>query len=394
VNKALTREKFRRLLEILSIGVAISGISLGSLRSEHPKLWAGAVVVVIAVLVSVLFSWRKTNEFSSKGEIDRAWQNLIGGAAHCVQVFAGDASWAERDHVSIATLTQRHVEVSVLCHPSKTNLSAQESIKLLLESGAKVRFFDPREYPYTPYGLLIDAEDRSSGTALVIGRTPKPSISPRAVTNIEIYDYKASRLVQGQDGCQVSILSALFWTMWLGSQEALILRPTDLDTEHLIELLRLVPHYRGLKRAAVDVADVDVDQLLASCLYVKQPKLASIGPIMSAFSDQQVPEFRTVLCIRPNQSSLLLPPILEEHDGKLVVVDGTHRLFHLFAIQQRSRAMCVVVSGAPELPGRPIPFREVKSYPRKLRREEIFIGYVDSYYRNFDPMDRKLASWT
>jgi hypothetical protein len=90
--------------------------------------------------------------------------------------------------------------------------------------------------------------------------------------------------------------------------------------------------------------------------------------------------------------SLLLPPIVEQHGSKKVVVDGTHRLFYLYAMQQRPNAFCMILKrNIPDLPGRPVPFTNLKAWPRNLPREQVFIEYKPNLYRYFIEMDEKLA---
>lgn len=339
----------------------------------------------------------ENNSFTEKNAIDSIWHTLIDGATESIDVFAGDLSWVERDKDNIRKIIQRGVHVAVLCHNPYQSRQLQMNIRSLLETGAEASFFDGSKYS-PPYGLLIDAASPILCTALEVSREPKSALSsgPQRSDGTDIYDYEAVRYVPARDRKHIQVISTLFNAMWEQARNAIVLAPiTDLENllrNELPRLLTLVRQYAGLSSSDISVCNVDVGDIFASCNYVKATKLHAIASVSQSYSDQGLPEYKPCYAIEANRRSLLLPPILEEHSGGLVVVDGTHRLFRLFAERQRANAFCIVLKNAPDLPGRPVPFRDVKAWPRKLPREQVFIEYKPSLYRNFIEMDERLAS--
>lgn len=391
----IKQERVRRIIEIIAIGVGISGVSLSNLSSTQPLIFYISIFVLIVILVSLIFTWKRNNIFTKKDKINQIWQQLISGAFESIEAFAGDVSWIQRDKEKIRDITKAGIKVSVLCHNPFQKENAQSNVIALFEAGAEVKFFDDSKY-YPPYGLLIDGDSPAIGTALTVDREPKPNIpeNREGLRNVDIYNYRAIRYIPRSDSKHIQALSTLFDAMWEQAREGVVLIPLDvgyLMKNELLNLLRLVKQYSHITEADIDTETVHIGEIFASTTYVKTPSLHAISPICYSYKDQNISEYKPVYCISNYNNSLILPPILEVHGDKLVVVDGTHRLFHLYAEQQRTGAFCVIVNNAPDLPCKPVPFKNVRAWPRNLSREHVFIEYNHSLYRNFVPMDEKLG---
>lgn len=277
----------------------------------------------------------------------------------------------------------------MLCHAPGRIAIRQENICTLLRAGADVRFFDREVFRHPPYGLLVDGDDPILATAMRVERERKQGVA-RSQGRTRLYSYTAIRYAPKTAWDDLRVLSTLFTAMWNQSREAVVLFPRDLDDllrQGLVEMLRMVSHYDGLEDSDLGAVTVNVtdSNVYSATLCVK-------GTNSAAYRDQGVIEFLPSVYISRRGRGLLLPPILEAHDGKLVVVDGTHRLFELHAKQQQTGAYCLVVRNRPRLPCTPVPFTDVRMWPGNLTREKMFKEYEPSWYRNFSEMEKALRT--
>ena len=90
-----------------------------------------------------------------------------------------------------------------------------------------------------------------------------------------------------------------------------------------------VDKYGALSRESVAFEYVPLDALSASCTYVREDKLLDLEPVFQQYAEQQVPVFAPCTRWSTKLKTILLPPIVERHDSQLVVVEGSHRIWHL-----------------------------------------------------------------
>ncbi len=337
-----------------------------------------------------------TNDvITEKSSINELWQTMIEGASMSLKIFAGDASWAKRDKILLNELNQKGIEIEMLCHNPLTNINIQENIRILLENGVKARFFEKYDYPHTPYGIIIDSEQNELASALNVQREPKSNINHKFTKkNADIYDYKGIRYTPQLNSKEIKSLSTTFRAMWKASNKSVVLEAHAIDTilkAGLLDTLRLVTHYEDLNTEDIDFTDLDIRDLYGSCNYVKDDRLKSLEPAINAYVNQGISFYKPVYCCSENKRTILLPPIVEKHEKKYVVVDGTHRLFNLFAVKNITNVYCLIITNRTELPGIPVQFNKIRAWPTRLPREEVFINYKASLYRNFFKMDQKLA---
>lgn len=388
------RERMRDVLEKVAVVGGISGMTLSDLRNSAPILYWTLIVLLVLCLWSLLSRPKEPNVFTDKTKIDEVWKRSLKGAKTSVRILAGDASWAPRDAGDIAQLVNAGVQVSVLAHAPRKSPGPLAHLAVLLKAGARVRFFDPMPYPSLPYGLLVDHPVPDAETALRVDKSPRRSVvDPKA--DESIYDHQAIRYLPPSDAKTISTIAALYESLWRQSRQGVVLLRADpdrLSSSKLLPILHTVLHYGDLAPTDIEVTSLDVSQLHASCTYVKLDKLQILEPVVMAYLDQGVDPFEPQFCLSHQVFSLLLPPIVERHGDRLVVVDGTHRLFALSGMHQRSVARCIVLNNRGPLPGEPIPWHQVKAWPRKLPRSDVFVGYKPVHYRQFVPFDNRLRA--
>jgi hypothetical protein len=386
----------QRRADRAQIGQALNVLALETLG--RPFLVPGTLAPVLSLpLDDIPDIAALPNIYTTKSEIDQIWQELLIGATSSVQIFAGDVSWIDRDKELIARIKDR-VDVFVLCrcpHNEKT----QQNVVDLLKAGAKVRYFDA-----PVRGLLIDTKDTRRSTALIIDKSPRQIISVSNQDSMplandrgsgvpgssNIYRYKATRHLPQEDNRYIEVLSLLFNLCWDVSVDGVILCPIELNRYQIVQTLRTVPHYENLEENDIQIEVLVFNELLSSCIYVKQNKIRSIEAVLEAYNRQGIPPLSFCTCISYSGQSLLLPPIIEKHNGKYVIIDGTHRLFYMYAFAEKQEILCLIVSTNVPLPSSPIPLGKVQIWPRKLPKHQVFLDYKPELLRKIKVLDRAL----
>lgn len=385
------KEKGRRILEVAAITAGISGITLSELRQNNPVIFYAVYIVLIALCFFVALTWKKINRFSNKRTINSIWQHLLDGSQLSIQVFAGDVSWINRDEAVIKRSVEDGLEVSVLCRRPGTNKMLKDNISKLIETGAEVRYYDGQDNPVVR-GLVIDGKEKGMNTALTVQKTAQKNIQRRygepGARNI--YSYRAVRYIPPQDTQYIETLHQLFHFISDKALPGMVLQPVTLDFNKIAGLLAVVPHYAGSESLKLKTGTVHIRQLWSSCLYVKEYKFRDIRAILDAHETQDFRCFEPCVCLSHVRKCLLLPPILERHKDRLVVIDGIHRLYCRYLYGEKPEAECLIIEGVSPLPGEPVPFIDLNVTPRKLPREQNFTRFKPERYRNIDSLENAL----
>lgn len=383
----------RRIIEILAIIAGILGLVIGNLRLVNPILFYSALGLLLILSISMFISRHQANRLTGKSAIDNVWQQLLSGATQSIFIFAGDVSWISRDEQVIHTnVNAKGNKVRVLCRRPRNNQLLKENMVKLIKTGTEVKYYDESRSPVMR-GLIIDGGSADIGAALTVTKSAKVGVVRKyGVPGTEDnYRYNARFYVPPEDIRQVQVLEQLFQTMWEQAMIGIVLEPKTFSDYELLSILSNVPQYNTVELSDIELKTVDIASMWASCTYVKEYKFPDILALLDAYETQDMPAFRPCTCVSHFQSSFLLPPIVEQHNDKLVTVDGMHRLFCRLAFTHKADALCLVVSPRKELPSQPIPFTDVKVWPRKMPRENSFISFEPGRFRNIGVLDRALV---
>ncbi|MBE7467790.1 MAG: hypothetical protein HS114_01450 [Anaerolineales bacterium] len=336
---------------------------------------------------------RQTNQLKSKDKIDRMWQHLLSGATQSVFIFAGDVSWIDRDKevLNSNTKTQGN-KVRILCRRPRKNQLLKDNVAKLIKTGAEVKYYDESQPPVVR-GILIDSSSADVGAALTVAKSAKFAVKREyGVPGTEdTHTYDARLYIPPKDIRQVQILDQLFNVIWEHSITGVVLEPKIFSEHEMLSLLSKIPQYNGIQVSDFEIRSIDIASLWTTCTYVKEYKFADTLALLDAYDTQDIQMFAPCLCISHFQNSFLLPPIVEQQDDKLVIVDGMHRLFCRLAFMHKADAICLVVSVKKDLPSAPIPFTDVKIWPRKMPRENSFINFDPSRFRDIEVLERALS---
>lgn len=387
------KARLRHTIEVFAIAASISGLTISELRSTDPLIFYSVFFFLILLCFFVFLSWKKINRFTKKPIINSIWQRLLEGAQHSVRIFAGDASWVKRDEGVIKQCVDNGVNVSVLCRRPGNNKTLKENISRVIAAGAEVRYYDPKDNPVVR-GLVIDEKEHGVNTALTVKKAAKINIERRygVPGTVDIYKYEAVRYIPPQDTQYIEMMCQLFDFISEKARIGIVLQPAQLDSSKMVDLIKLVPHYANMESLKFKIRTVQIQQLWSSCLYVKEYKFPLMRAVLDAYETQDFHCFESCLCLSHEKKCVLLPPILERHKSKLVVIDGIHRLYYRYIYRQQSEAECLIIDGAPSLPGEPVPFINLKVIPRKLpRREQNFVRFKSHLFRNIESLDKALV---
>jgi hypothetical protein len=395
-------KKVFKVVEILGIIIGITGMTLDKLADVSPAVFIGSLVVLTLALL--LAGWyyvteKDRNRFVGKDRITEAWRALLGGASRSVAIFAGDVSWITDHRNVIVRQHQTGVVLRVTCRPPTTDL-LRSHVRALLDAGAEVKYYPPSESNNekckqpTVRGLVVDAVvGPRTSTALTVKKDSMQAIDDRGqgIPGREpLYSYEARRYLPGTDGDFIDVLRDLFDSLWDQSVLGMVLEPVATKTADLISILGIIPQYKDLKPEDVEFRDVSIPELWSPCTYVKEYKFAAMQAIVLAYQQQKMKLMSPCICLSHSRRSLMLPPILEAHGDKLVIIDGTHRLYYLKTFTPESNVNCIVIHCKIPLPSVPLPFSQVVLSKQKLPRERVFPNYNPRCYRDIDALNPEL----
>lgn len=331
------------------------------------------------------------NSLTDKNEINRFWQELIANATQSVKIFAGDISWIDRDKELLKNLKDRDVSISVLCRRPKNEI-VLKNMRNLIQVGASVRFYEPSKAPVVR-GLVIDSEQVGNSTVFTVSKKPKSEVNriEGVPGDQNFYAYLGRRYLSPNEIEQIGILSQLFDRTWDQSSQGFALTPLDLSDDALISILKNIQTYKNITKQTISVEKIDVSRIWSPVQIVKETKRKSSLGLLNSFKHQGISYFKSVICESDNKKSILLPPIVEKHENKFVVIDGTHRLYFLKTEFEESSAECILIDNPAPLPSEPIPFSQVRIIPRKIPREQSFIKYEPKFFRDIDRLDELLS---
>ena len=389
------------LFQGLALVVGLTGASLKKfLPLEQPYGFVWYTVVVVSLFVLFAISTRRdANRYTGKDMVNTAWRTMVAGATQSVDIFAGDASWSESNKEIIAARCLGNggpsVMIQVICRWPKPDVSINtKQIRDLLLAGAEVRFYSGQSIKIR--GLVVDGtEGREVMTALTVRKVPKVAIqlSPGQPGSDATCDYTARRYVYEEDRDYVSSLQMLFSMAWPQLYQGLVLEEeVRYDAKAIAGLLRTVPHYAKIASDHVDLKQVTIGKLYAAGKYVKSRRIARISGIIEGYKRYGIELLKPCRLTTCRSERLLLPPIVEEHEGKLVVIDGHHRIWSAVTKYQMKEVWCIVLTGLTGLPGEPLPFADQQVSSDELDRENVFIGYNAANFRDIYLLDAHLRA--
>src|SRR4051812_22818105 len=89
--------------------------------------------------------------------------------------------------------------------------------------------------------------------------------------------------------------------------------------------VRLIPQYATLLNIRLTL--VRTDAILSLAQFVNSGRLAFTEALYTQMIETGLPLFKPIVVRVGPLTRLVVPPVVEDHDGRLVLVDGTHRVW-------------------------------------------------------------------
>lgn len=302
---------------------------------------------------------------------------LYTRAFSAIDISAGDMSWLRELQVHLLDARLRGVKVRMLCAPGRPPgkrlekpSQVADALRAASALGIEVRLAMER-FPLV--GSLIDAGTDTS--AMV-------SIESHPERHMRTYDWDNDRRL-------LEHVAALFeaeWEKGTSFCDAGLPDLVALGEEVLCNALRVIEWYRS---ASISLQDVNPASLLTLASVLEEFKLQRLEAAERLLEANKMPDG---LLVRGSPWPITPVVVERQDDGRLVVVDGAHRVY--LARQNRLSTMrTIVVDGvtAP-LPGTPFPnWGHIFVANHKQERAERYGNYNKDYFRPIRAAFSKMA---
>ena len=158
-----------------------------------------------------------------------------------------------------------------------------------------------------------------------------------------------------------------------------------LDTE-LLAALRRVTQYNDLD---MSVEWLPPSQLLPLACYLEFLKLSRVADVEKVLSDVGLDNAARI----DGSPWPITPPVVERlRGGQLVIIDGTHRVYHALQNGQQRIRVIVVENSGRALPAQPLDsWTRVQVTPGTVSREERYHNYNEAEFRRISDAFSVLA---
>jgi hypothetical protein len=380
--------RYYNLLILLGGLLPLFGWTMRDIFSQN---WA-IVLMILAFFVGagiIFLSQRREDTYHGKPEVDWAWDEMLRRAESSVDIVAGDINWLHDDRCIaqlLANKKQNGCTIRIICKPPFTNPVIRHGIASLLILGAEVRVRPVDLDKIKTTGILTDVNNAEARAALRVRTTDIQAELAIPMTKV----YWAKRDLSKRDDDHLELWKALVDSYWNRSAPAVLLErwPEQSENDMIQEALQKVPVYGNNPR--FEIATVEVAHLSSWCLI--EDKLRLTESVVTQFIPQQIPYFASCFCWSNYAASALLPPIVERHGSDLIVMEGTHRLWHVFKKDPYAKVLVILVSTRVPPPGIPRSISELVLYPHRLGpdRSKYIKKYKEEYWRKFTPMNNHL----
>jgi hypothetical protein len=132
---------------------------------------------------------------------------------------------------------------------------------------------------------------------------------------------------------------------WSIERNGQLLTPEiDNETEQsILDRMKKITFYRD---ASFEFREVTIDEIIPVSSFVEKFKLNQAREIFQMYKRKNLPMFHPIAIKFANgSSSTILPPVLEEKNGRLYVAEGHSRLYYLWKQDCKSKVRVIVVQG-------------------------------------------------
>ena len=175
------------------------------------------------------------------------------------------------------------------------------------------------------------------------------------------------------------------------SQHRPLLQPAD-QTVLSARLRENVQFYRE-PGVTLTIEEVDLSKVFLISRYVRAFRYKQIQSFVAHYKEQGLELFTPAqVPLHGGGFSLVTPPVVEETNSKFVALEGNTRFLYCFN-NGISKIKAVVVRGVKaELPGKPVPLKQVRITTIKHPPGERMVGYNHGLFRDIERAVRPLPA--
>jgi hypothetical protein len=151
------------------------------------------------------------------------------------------------------------------------------------------------------------------------------------------------------------------------------------DIDGLISKLHMVPQYSSAKITLKTIRLIDISPLRKG-VYV--PKLLNVLCLDCKLRKNRLTILTPTHIVYENKDILSFPPIVEYHDRKYVLIDGTHRLYFLLRSGVKKVQVFVVENVDTPLPATPLTWNKFKINYQRPYKNRRYANYKKEYWRD------------
>jgi len=264
--------------------------------------------------------------------------------------------------------------------PANSPNGAKEKQRRTIMEGMGVELIESPSLPF--HGMLFDTVTSSGAGALTF-----PG---------ERSDYEpAGRFYSGR--IDQAAVASLHERLQLpnppadNSQHHPRLQPADPTV--LLNLLRNNVQFYRDPGVTLAIEEVQISKVFLISRYVRAFRYKQIQSLLDHYLEQELELFTPAqVPLHGGQFSLVTPPVVEETDSKFVALEGNTRFLFCFN-NGISKIKAVVVRGVKaELPGKPVPLKQVKITTIKHPPGERMVGYNHGLFRDIERAVRPLPT--
>jgi predicted acylesterase/phospholipase RssA len=299
-----------------------------------------------------------------------------------VRVAIPDTKWFWELFPTVLHWRKTNIRIVAFVPPVAANSQdeAKETQRRGFMTGMGVELVEKPALPF--HGMLFDTVASSGAGALTF---------PGERTDYE----PAGRFYSGR--IDQAAIAALHERLQLpiapaaNSQHRPLLQPAD-QTVLLARLRENVQFYRE-PGVTLTIEEVDLSKVFLISRYVRAFRYKQIQSFVAHYKEQGLELFTPAqVPLHGGGFSLVTPPVVEETNSKFVALEGNTRFLYCFN-NGISKIKAVVVRGVKaELPGKPVPLKQVRITTIKHPPGERMVGYNHGLFRDIERAVRPLPA--
>jgi len=355
--KNFFKKNWKRILILLILpillGIIANIMTPGAKKLADTPIPLWIVVIIIIFLLLVVYFLRSNRDFQHKpaqnsvqslGEVLCYLRKGLENSTAEVWVCLIDKSWFFTLIPSIAICRSRGITINALVESS----NLRRRYRLLKLLGGQVIPIAVSKGQYLFSGAVIDPHDSHHGIAIAL------SIKPQLGSYAQIYecphDYYAIKSL-------TTLMNKIRGKEDLIKENEFIPCFEKVSESYIYERLKKIRFY---KDATFSFEEVNIEDTHPISTSVQAVKVDQANALISLFKKHHWRLFEpAVVQLANGDKSLLVPPVVEEHEGTLVITEGHSRLFTLRQ-EGYKKVYVVVVRGVSEQPAQnPINWNKV-----------------------------------